>query len=127
MKEYDGHGTTELKTERLTLRRYRPDDAEALYRYLGTDPAMYQYSGWNPYATPEMAKETVNRFIDSYDDEHSGMVLQDVVTYFNEQWMDISANIAAMFIGDMTSEEVLQAIDEGRAQLAAAAGDEAWQ
>ena len=33
MKEYDGHGTTELKTERLTLRRYRPDDAEALYRF----------------------------------------------------------------------------------------------
>ena len=55
------------------------------------------------------------------------MVLQDVVTYFNEQWMDISANIAAMFIGDMTSEEVLEAIDEGRAMLAAAAGDEAWQ
>ena len=70
--------------------------------------------------------ETTREFLDSFDDEHSGMVLQDVVTYFNEQWMDISANIAAMFIGDMTSEEVLQAIDEGRAQLAAAAGDEAW-
>ena len=38
--------------------------------YLGTDPAMYQYSGWNPYATPEMAQETVRRFIDSYDNEH---------------------------------------------------------
>ena len=71
--------------------------------------------------------DTTKAFLDSFDDEHSGMVLQDVVTYFNEQWMDISANIAAMFIGDMTSEEVLQAIDEGRAQLAAAAGDEAWQ
>ena len=65
-------------------------------------------------------------FYDSYDDEHSGMVLQDVVTYFNEQWMDISANITAMFIGDMEPVDVLQAIDEGRAQLAAAAGDEAW-
>ncbi len=61
MAEYEKHGTTELKTERLTLRRYRPDDAEALYRYLGTDPAMYQYSGWNPYATLEMAQETVRR------------------------------------------------------------------
>ena len=71
MKEYDGHGTAELKTERLTLRRYRPDDAEALYRYLGTDPAMYQYSGWNPYATLEMAQETVRKFIGSYDDRHS--------------------------------------------------------
>ena len=54
------------------------------------------------------------------------MVLQDVVTYFNEQWGDISTNLASMFIGDMTPEEVLQAIDDGRAQLAAAAGDPAW-
>ena len=43
--------------------------------------------------------DTTKAFLDSFDDEHSGMVLQDVVTYFNEQWMDISANIAAMFIG----------------------------
>ena len=70
--------------------------------------------------------EMTEEFLNSYDDKHSGMVLQDVVTYFNEQWMDISANIASMFIGDMTAEEVLEAIDEGRAQLAAAAGDEAW-
>ena len=70
--------------------------------------------------------DTTRAFLDSYDDEHSGMVLQDVVTYFNEQWMDISANITAMFIGDMEPVDVLQAIDEGRAQLAAAAGDEAW-
>ena len=54
------------------------------------------------------------------------MVLQDVVTYFNDQWMDISANIAAMFIGDMTAKEVLAEIDAGRAQLAKAAGDAAW-
>jgi len=70
--------------------------------------------------------ETTQAFMDSFDDANSGMVLQDVVTYFNEQWMDISANIASMFIGDMTPEEVLKAIDDGRAQLAGAAGDENW-
>ena len=70
-KEYEVHGTAELWTEQLTLRRYRPEDAEPLYRRLGTDLAMYQYSGWNPYATLEMAQETVRRFIDSYDDEHA--------------------------------------------------------
>ena len=69
---------------------------------------------------------TTEEFLGSYDDAHSGMVLQDVVKYYNEQWMDISANIASMFIGDMTPEEVLQAIDDGRAQLAEAAGDENW-
>lgn len=69
---------------------------------------------------------TTEEFLGSYDDAHSGMVLQDVVKYYNEQWMDISANMASMFIGDMTPEEVLQAIDDGRAQLAEAAGDENW-
>ena len=39
---------------------------------------MYQYSGWNPYATPEMAQETVRRFIESYDDEHSYSWVMDV-------------------------------------------------
>ena len=76
--------------------------------------------------TPEYS-ETTNAFLGSYDDDHSGMVLQDVVKYFNEQWMDISANIASMFIGDMTPQEVLEAIDAGRTQLATAAGDENWQ
>ena len=71
IEEIVPHGSAELWTEHLVLRRYRPDDAEQLYKYLGTDPEMYRYSGWNPYATPEMARETVQRFIESYGDEHS--------------------------------------------------------
>ena len=64
------HGTVELRTERMVLRRYHPEDADDLYRYLGTDRVMYAYSGWNPYATVEMAQETVRGFINSYEDEH---------------------------------------------------------
>ncbi len=64
------HGTAELRTERLKIRRYCPEDAEDLYKEFGTDPDMYKYSGWNPYATKEMAEKTVQRFIDSYSDEH---------------------------------------------------------
>ena len=71
IEEIEVHGTAELRTERLILRRYRPDDAEALYQRLGSDPEMYKYSGWNPYATPEMSQETVRRFIESYGDDHS--------------------------------------------------------
>ncbi len=67
----DPHGTAELRTENLVLRRYHPDDAEQLYKSFGSDPDMYKYSGWNPYATPEMAMETVQHFIGSYEDEHS--------------------------------------------------------
>ena len=71
IEEIVPHGTAELWTEHLVLRRYRHEDAEQLYEYFGTDRAMWQYSGWNPYATPEMAQETVRRFIESYDDDHS--------------------------------------------------------
>ena len=63
------HGTAELWTQRLTLREYRMEDAETLYRNFGMVPSMYQYSGWNPYATPEMARQTVRGYIQSYGDE----------------------------------------------------------
>ena len=78
IEEIEVHGTVELWTERLILRRYRPEDAEDLYRYLGTDPAMYRYSGWNPYATLEMAQETVRRFIGSYEDVHAYSWVMDI-------------------------------------------------
>ena len=61
-------GTISLQTPRLLLRRHVPEDAGILYRNFGTDAAMFRYSGWNPYTTPEQARETVQRFIDSYAD-----------------------------------------------------------
>ena len=70
IEEIEVHGTAELRTERLILRRYLPEDAAELYRVLGTDPEIDRYSGWNPYATLEMAEETVRRFIAGYDEAH---------------------------------------------------------
>ena len=78
IEEIEVHGTVELWTERMILRRYRPGDADDLYRYLGTEPSMYEYSGWNPYATLEMARETVQGFIDSYDDSHVYSWVMDI-------------------------------------------------
>ena len=75
---------------------------------------------------PEYSRATTE-FLEQFEDSDSGMVLQDEVKYFNEQWMDISANLAAEFAGEMTSEEVLRAIDDERTRLAEAAGDENWQ
>ena len=60
--------TVTLHTKRLTLRKYRPEDAAPLYEKIGLDPAMSQYSGWNPYATEEAARETVRNFIERYCD-----------------------------------------------------------
>ena len=63
-------GTREIKTERLILRKHVPEDASVLYQNFGSNPDMYKYSGWNPYATPEMAEKTIAGFISSYDDPH---------------------------------------------------------
>lgn len=61
-------GTIILTTERLTLRRYIETDAHVLFLHFGCNPKMFEFSGWNPYATEEMAAETVQHFIDSYED-----------------------------------------------------------
>ena len=71
------HGTAELLTDRLVLRRYRHEDADQLYRYFGSDPEMCRYSGWNPYPTLETAQDTVDRIIAGYDDEHSYSWIMD--------------------------------------------------
>ena len=63
IEEIEVHGTVELWTDRLVLR---------------TDPAMARYSGWNPYATLEMARETVRGFVDGYADEHAYSWVMDV-------------------------------------------------
>ena len=59
-------GTREIKSERLLMRRYRSSDAQILYEKFGIDPQMYEYSGWNPYASAEMAADTVEGFIRNY-------------------------------------------------------------
>ncbi|MBR0376043.1 MAG: GNAT family N-acetyltransferase [Bacillota bacterium] len=63
-------GTVELKTSRLVLRRHQSEDAAVLFEIFGSDPQMFEYSGWNPYQTRAMATETVASFIKSYDDPH---------------------------------------------------------
>ena len=78
IEEIEVHGTVDLWTGRMILRRYRPEDADDLHRYLGTDPAMYEYSGWNPYATLAMARETVQGFIDRYDDARTYSWVMDI-------------------------------------------------
>ena len=60
----------ELKTDRLLLRRHQSEDAAILYGIFGSDPQMFAYSGWNPYQTSAMARDTVESFIKSYDDPH---------------------------------------------------------
>jgi raffinose/stachyose/melibiose transport system substrate-binding protein len=82
--------------------------------------ASLNFSGVTPkYSAEEQA------FFDSYTDSR-GTVYQTAVTYLNPQWMDIGQDLSAMFIGDIEPIEVLQNIDQRRADMAEAAQDPGW-
>lgn len=121
IEEIKGHGTIELWTENLILRRYREEDAEELYERIGNDPSSFEYSGWNPYATKEMAKETVKRFIDSYKNEHVYswvMEWEDILVgtigaydYENDQ-IEVGFTVAEGWRGRGFASEALKAVLE---------------
>ena len=78
-----------------------------------------------PYTNaPSAYSPVVQEFYDRYPEKVA--VFQASVKYYNPAWMDIGADMSAMFLGEMTPEEVLKDIDKLRAEQAAAASDPAW-
>jgi raffinose/stachyose/melibiose transport system substrate-binding protein len=79
-----------------------------------------------PYKNaPSAYSEVVQDFYNRYPNKVA--VFQASVKYYNPAWMDIGADMSAMFLGEMTPEEVLQDIDKLRAEQATAASDPAWK
>lgn len=56
-----------LNTDRLLLRPERMDDAAVLYHELGCNPAITEYTGWNPYPTFEAAQKKIADDIEEYE------------------------------------------------------------
>ncbi len=78
-----------------------------------------------PYSNaPSAYSAVVQDFYDRYPTKVA--VFQASVKYYNPAWMDIGKDMSAMFLDEMTPEEVLQDIDKLRADQAAAASDPAW-
>ena len=78
-----------------------------------------------PYTNaPSAYSAVVQDFYDRYPTKVA--VFQASVKYYNPAWMDIGADMSAMFLGEMTPEEVLKDIDKLRAEQAKAASDPAW-
>jgi raffinose/stachyose/melibiose transport system substrate-binding protein len=97
-------------------------DPENLQYLLDNTPdfADLNFSGLTAKWTPEQQE-----FLDTYPAK--SIVYQDAVNYVNPQWMDIGKDLVAMFTGAMTPEQVLQSIDQRRAEMAQTAADPAWQ
>lgn len=53
--------------------------------------------------------------------------MQAAVYYVGEEWNDVGKDIAAMYAGSLTPEEVLQNVSDRRDEQAILQGDENWQ
>lgn len=49
-------GTVTLETQRLILRRFVPEDAEAMYRNWASDPEVTKFLTWPAHSSPEVSR-----------------------------------------------------------------------
>lgn len=61
-------GTQRLETERLILRRFTPDDAEAMFTGWCNDPEVSKFLTWPPHGNVEVTRSILNGWIEQYDD-----------------------------------------------------------
>ena len=61
-------GTQTLQTERLTLRRFVPEDAQPMYENWASDPEVTRYLTWPPHADPGITKRVLEEWIGRYGD-----------------------------------------------------------
>lgn len=59
-------GTKELKTERLLLRRFKADDAEAMYNNWANEPEVTRFLTWPAHASVDVTKSVLSEWINNY-------------------------------------------------------------
>ena len=73
-------GTVTLETERLILRRFTVDDAEAMYKNWASDPKVTKFLMWDNHPNVEFTRELLAGWVKEYDDEryyHWAIVLKE--------------------------------------------------
>ena len=60
------HGTECIETERLLLRKFSIDDAEAMYRNWASDPDVTKYLTWPPHSGIDVSKALLKEWVSSY-------------------------------------------------------------
>ncbi len=59
-------GTKTLRTERLTLRRFTPDDAQAMYTGWASDPLVTRFLSWEPHGHIGVTQSILNEWCALY-------------------------------------------------------------
>ena len=71
-------GTQEIKTKRLTLRRFKVTDADMMFNNWANDDEVTRYMRWPSYKSVDEAVNTLQNWVDSYEGEsyyHWGICL----------------------------------------------------
>lgn len=59
-------GTQTIQTPRLTLRRFVPGDAQAMFERWANDEQVTRYLTWTPHETPEATKQLLTGWCEAY-------------------------------------------------------------
>lgn len=62
-------GTVPLETTRLTLRRFRRNDAAAMFRNWASDPVVTTYLMWTPHTSVRQTKRVLSQWVSGYSNK----------------------------------------------------------
>lgn len=62
-------GTQENKTERLILRRFKPEDAEVMFNTWANDEKVTKFLTWKPHGTLEVTEYIIDLWVKDYEKE----------------------------------------------------------
>lgn len=73
-------GTQRIETDRLILRRYKIEDADAMYKNWASDSEVTKFLTWQPHSSVEVSRGIIEDWLKEYSDEkyyHWAIVLKD--------------------------------------------------
>ena len=62
-------GTQRIETDRLILRRYVIEDADAMYKTWASDSEVTKFLTWQPHSSVEVSRSIIENWLKEYSDE----------------------------------------------------------
>lgn len=73
-------GTQRIETDRLILRRYKIEDADAMYKNWASDSEVTKFLTWQPHSSVEVSRGIIENWLKEYSNKkyyHWAIVLKD--------------------------------------------------
>ncbi len=68
-------GSQIIKTNRLILRPFTPEDAEAMFRNWANDHRVTRYLTWQPHGTPDLTRQLLSSWCAEYSRDYYNWVI----------------------------------------------------